>query len=826
MPNITGRYLPTGLLDMVRDVYQKPSKFARGLLGPAYSTVKAIPEFLPGAGMFESQDYGRQALDQFRKNNYLAALGLLGTGMGTAALELVPGGAAATGTARVARRGARQQQPTMPSAMMREETGTGATLPSPPGMPVGAAGLSAKQQDKLEQAKLDYPLFGEASDYMLPIEIKPILNNPGGVEATERLLEIIPAAKNFAATAKAGTPKRGWYRASSKALFDVFGPDAPRFASLLAATSPQNSVEMNMLNSLNIWKNWTAAGRPTDPAAIKRVMGASVTGGRGEDSVLDAWVNNTVRALASPNPAQVTLSGPKVDSFYRNLVGDVERVTNDAHMSNFAGIQQDLLRVSPTEKALAEGNPGMTPAYAALSARARQGGQKIGYDPAEVQETVWSVAKPLVEKQAETGLRARDILQRGLLTPEEIRGTVDFSTLMNQGDYSNILGQAGYGDKLGALKPFNFPKRAPSLSLAEQNEMMRTAGRLENLADARLRESRAKSYQVGRVPERAYVFQTEEAIPGRVTGHLPNLLEASPTKQAAYTGRARSALTNPQGTDILHENLDMRTLKTRPMQGAYRSSPDAPIEFNPGFAAGVEVPLTKRKTIPRKEEQRLRTAATLRGGLLAQEGSPYSGLIPDTAGADAIVVRDKKLTPAEMTEFADRFGLEDVAAVDTGKGVGLLNWTGKPYTIEELDEIGQVLSPQSKPAGAARNVADPDMSYVDLSEEFANAPGSGAVTQRMVDELDKLSAKDFKKLDQPNVRIAARDLNKIDEARKKAGEPVREDLMRMREIVAEKGLTGLKEALKKGDFVPALAAIGLLPVLYEASGQVDETQPR
>jgi hypothetical protein len=42
---------------------------------------------------------------------------------------------------------------------------------------------------------------------------------------------------------------------------DVFGPeDAPRFASLLAALSPQTSVEMNLLNTLNVWKNWTAAG--------------------------------------------------------------------------------------------------------------------------------------------------------------------------------------------------------------------------------------------------------------------------------------------------------------------------------------------------------------------------------------------------------------------------------------------------------------------------------------------------------------------------------------------------------------------------------------
>ena len=43
---------------------------------------------------------------------------------------------------------------------------------------------------------------------------------------------------------------------SSGNLQNVFGQDAPRFAGVLAATSPQSSVESNLLNASNIFKNW------------------------------------------------------------------------------------------------------------------------------------------------------------------------------------------------------------------------------------------------------------------------------------------------------------------------------------------------------------------------------------------------------------------------------------------------------------------------------------------------------------------------------------------------------------------------------------------
>ena len=71
-------------------------------------------------------------------------------------------------------------------------------------------------------------------------------------------------------------------------------------------------------------------------------MGVSVQGGKGEESVMEAWENNTITALTTPQPLETRLSGPKVDSFMRNLQGDYDAVTNDTWMGRAYNILQDL----------------------------------------------------------------------------------------------------------------------------------------------------------------------------------------------------------------------------------------------------------------------------------------------------------------------------------------------------------------------------------------------------------------------------------------------------------------------------------------------------
>lgn len=303
------------------------------------------------------------------------------------------------------------------------------------------------------------------------------------------LFKKLPPAKELAAAAWAGRAKKGWYRESAKAIAQVFGPDAPRFAALLAAMSPQNSVETNLHNALNTWANWLAAGRPTDRKTIVEIMGASVEGDRGVGSVLEAWINNSVRALTEDG---TTLSGPKVDSFMRNLLGNVEEVTNDAWMANFAFIDQELFAGRLTKK-----GPGKRSGYLAMSAKVREAARMLTemtgeeWTPANVQETVWSWTKTLYEAQT-AELSAGDILYNEELTHEMIASTPDFKGLFHDAKYEAILRAAGYGAQVDALdSPVSGVEAARASEqagpFADEDQ-----ARLVNAAAARLERLRAE----------------------------------------------------------------------------------------------------------------------------------------------------------------------------------------------------------------------------------------------------------------------------------------------------------------------------------------------
>lgn len=289
-------------------------------------------------------------------------------------------------------------------------------------------------------------------------------------------------AEDLAALALAGRSKRGWYKHSAEAIAQTFGEDAPRFAALLAATSPQTSVESNLLNTVTVWKNWVAAGRPQDAATIKKIMGASVQGNKGEESVLDAWFGNSVRALTAENPVDAMLSGPKVDSFRRNLLGFFDEVTNDTWQARAVGLEQAMFGGAKNKTF---GDVGIkSPEYIGANLRTREAAKLLSertgseWTPAEVQETVWSAVKTLWESRAREGeLRSMsDLLREGAVTDEMISGTPDFATLLKDPTYAGHLREVGLGEKIDTLTPWTGQREAGTLSGAG---IERNADRLE-----------------------------------------------------------------------------------------------------------------------------------------------------------------------------------------------------------------------------------------------------------------------------------------------------------------------------------------------------------
>lgn len=329
-----------------------------------------------------------------------------------------------------------------------------------------------------------------------------------------RLVELfnqLPSADEMAAVAWSGKAARGWYADSAMAIRHVFGPDANRFTALLAAMSPQTSVQANLQNAANTWANWVEAGRPTGRDEIITVMGKSVAGNKLTDSVLDAWVNNSVRALSTPDPEGLVISGPKVNSFMQNLRGNVEEVTNDAWMAAFAAVDQEIFSASGSAKKQFKipgkvvTDPGKGSGYLAMSARVREAASRLSeltgdtWSPAEVQETIWSWAKTLYELQepADGGYGAREILDNGELRDELIAATPEFSSLLLDDKYAGQLRKAGYGKRLDDLRtlpgtgergqPRAGGEKAPFAGGAQQGHERAAASRLDQLRDERAR---------------------------------------------------------------------------------------------------------------------------------------------------------------------------------------------------------------------------------------------------------------------------------------------------------------------------------------------------
>lgn len=299
------------------------------------------------------------------------------------------------------------------------------------------------------------PGFKGIAPFLTPSELELVTKRNAKVIVEH--FENLPSAAEMASVAYSGRAKKGWYTNSAKAITSIFGAeDAPKFTALLAALSPQTSIESNLTNALNVWRGWIEADRPRDEASIMRVMGENVEGDRGPGSVLKAWVNNTVRALQADD-GPIRISGPKVSSFALNLLGEVNEVTNDTWMANYAGIKQEAFKGAAREPDVVGYVSDKGAGYLAMNALARKAADTLTkrtgetWTPAEIQETVWSWAKALSEK-SNSRQSATDIVKSGSLSHDEINSVPDFEKLFVSDVYSRILDQAGYGDYIDGLK--------------------------------------------------------------------------------------------------------------------------------------------------------------------------------------------------------------------------------------------------------------------------------------------------------------------------------------------------------------------------------------
>lgn len=285
--------------------------------------------------------------------------------------------------------------------------------------------------------------FKSVAKYLTPGELKDMQAN-----TAKNILDVfneLPADADFETAAKLGMLKRGWYERAGQSLLALFGDDTEKFVSLLAATSPQQPVQENLAMSFQVWRDWLEAGRPTDTGVLQKLVKPLVD--------LDGRLFNVVRALQGralaespeglnkPMPpkgrvdADAELSGNKVESFRRNLLGDLNASTNDTWMAKFGEVEPSSF--------------GQKSGYLAYSAKMRRVADTLGIKPAEVQETIWSFFRTLFNNTT-VDLSARDAL--AAMTPDDIIQTPEFAhELLTNPKVRNILKELHAGPEGEAI---------------------------------------------------------------------------------------------------------------------------------------------------------------------------------------------------------------------------------------------------------------------------------------------------------------------------------------------------------------------------------------
>lgn len=306
--------------------------------------------------------------------------------------------------------------------------------------------------------------------------------------------------EDLAAIMAMGQQTRGWYKGAAGSIGNAFGQDAFQFTALLAATSPNVPVRANTRYALDLWAEWNQWGRPRDPDAIQQMFD-SVAGGRGGSGIEGHQVvpnanQNVIEVLSHPEPVEWfgdpntwkrgnVLSGVKVDPFFANAIGELDRMTVDTHQLKYiAAPDNSLSRRAATEASFAEGADEL----------ARQLEMPEGLQVAEGQEMSWE----FIRQMSEMSGRGRGSMEDMLFTEagdidmtvlEEMDARMaqaeDFSQFMGTEEARGMIGRAGGDPEFEQVHRTGVddPARAREIALERPEAFRRAARRADMVSE-------------------------------------------------------------------------------------------------------------------------------------------------------------------------------------------------------------------------------------------------------------------------------------------------------------------------------------------------------
>lgn len=370
--------------------------------------------------------------------------------------------------------------------------------------------------------------------------------------------------------------------------------------------------------------------------------------------------------------------------------------------------------------------------------------------------------------------------------------------------------------------PERWRKRNPGKGAPAVPKPMRT--------DDELRAAASQGLDSAMPAQRGYL--TNEAVPGAGTGHLEGMVGEPFNVRDEYTRQIAAAT----GRDPTIEALGMFSEKPRPMVGEYTNTAGA-IERNPGWVDPVLLSNQPGKGMygtPAREKEALSTAAQIAAVLRGQEAGAWSRFIPENnrmrvGDMNALAFSGMPEPQAQLLrQFWRDKGLDMIDQGDQGILTMFSNSGPVPNTVKDFERVLQF--PDSPVLNKLkRGVLEGDMvpglaKWTDMGL-VPTAPGSGEATSAMLKTIESSGINKLtERLDAGRWKSVAQAYNDIDAAAAASGsKPLREDLMRLRSIVAESGIAGLRDFVKRNGAIglPALAGLGVLPALQSSPDASD-----
>jgi hypothetical protein len=248
---------------------------------------------------------------------------------------------------------------------------------------------------------------------------------------------------------------------------------------------------------------------------------------------------------------------------------------------------------------------------------------------------------------------------------------------------------------------------------------------------------------------------TWEAQPGVSTGHLPGSADASPEERAAYMDAPGSWAVAPsmglegaeQPRDAIYGGLrlgdtgvGMYTLPSRPMTGVFQG------QNNPGMVARPLVAFDSTpagRTVPAADQSILNAGETLRAGVSGQDAGAWN----KSWKADQIGKANSYLMPLDRPATVEELTAAQGAgagygmpmSTDTGGGILSANFEDlspqgwKPG--QRKDAVASMQAATPADASAPGSLMKTDSGYIDLTDQWKQGVGSGAVTQKILDAI-------------------------------------------------------------------------------------------